>query len=112
MEITQQDNNNFCKINMPEEITIDNAAELNQFFNNEVFNLNQDLVLDLSNTNMIDSSGLGLLLRANKKFESINRKFILLGLSDSGKKILKTCKLDKVFLCIDNIKEVDDLLDE
>ncbi|WDZ82629.1 STAS domain-containing protein [Micromonospora cathayae] len=62
----------------------------------------RDVVLDLSRVGMIDSTGLGLLVRAHRDARQRNRTFCLVAPSRFVLTVLHTMRLDSVFLVFDH----------
>lgn len=67
----------------------------------------KDLVLDLSDVEYIDSSGIRLFLNIKKKIESKNRKFYLLKPSEAVVAILKETNLDKIIKILDSSETLE-----
>ena len=57
---------------------------------------NQSLVIDLKNVDFIDSTGIGLLIKAYKDMTSRKGKFALVNVSNDFLKVLKISTLDKI----------------
>ena len=55
------------------------------------------LVVDMTNVNYVDSSGLGVLIGAYVSFERSYRRLLLAGLNDHVWDLFRTCKIDDVF---------------
>lgn len=65
----------------------------------------RNLILDLSNVNYVDSSGLSAILTANRLWKS-QGTFILTGIvSENVKKLLKISRVDTVLTIIPTVKE-------
>lgn len=62
----------------------------------------RDVVLDLSRVGMIDSTGLGLLVRAHRDARQYGRTFCLVAPSRFVLTVLHTMRLDSVFLVFDH----------
>lgn len=60
-------------------------------------NNNQNVLVDLSKVNYIDSSGIASLVEGFQLAKTLNTKFGLVGVSDSAMQVLKLARLDKVF---------------
>jgi anti-sigma B factor antagonist len=70
-------------------------------------NIYKDLVIDLSQVEYIDSSGLRMLINLQKKLEVSNKKPYLLNPSAQTAKLLDETKTDKVFTVIHSTDELD-----
>ena len=57
----------------------------------------RNIILDMSEVNYADSSGLSALLRANSIAADANGLFIIFGLTDHVLKLIKITQLDRVF---------------
>ncbi len=57
----------------------------------------EDTLVDLSNVEYIDSSGIASLVEGFQMAKKKNVKFALLGLSDAAMSVLELARLDKVF---------------
>ena len=55
-----------------------------------------DIVLDLSGTKMIDSAGIGMLLLANDKASKQSKKLSLTGVSGHVAKVIELSKVDQI----------------
>ena len=64
-----------------------------------------NIVLDLTETQYCDSSGLSSILTGNRLCKDTNGKFILCGLQPSVLKVIQIAQLDKVLLLSDNEAE-------
>jgi anti-anti-sigma factor len=62
----------------------------------------RDVVLDLSRVGMVDSTGLGLLVRAHRDARQQGRTFCLVAPSRFVLTVLHTMRLDSVFLVFDH----------
>lgn len=57
-----------------------------------------EVVLDLSNVNIIDSTGISFIVGLYKSVKKINRGFRVEGVNNDIKKIFSLMKLDEVFM--------------
>jgi anti-sigma B factor antagonist len=57
----------------------------------------ESLIVDMSNVNYIDSSGVGALVAAHKKMKTQGGKFGLMGLTEDVLNILRLATLDQFF---------------
>lgn len=72
----------------------------------------KNMVLDLSNVNYCDSSGLRAVLVANRLCEDAIGTFILCGLQPDVDNLVKLSMLHTVLLITDSVKEAEDLLEK
>ena len=70
----------------------------------------KNLVLDLSSTRYIDSSGLSAILVANRLCRDANGTFVLTGLQDAVKKLITISQLESVLKITPTINEAVDLV--
>src|SRR5262249_8273747 len=61
------------------------------------------LVVDLSQVNYIDSSGLAALIEAMQDVEDYGGKFVLAGLQETVRTIFEIARLDQVFQIFPNV---------
>ena len=80
------------------------TAELNKFINNNPI---KDVVLDLSQTTFIDSSGIRLIINLKKRLEGNSKKFYLLKPSEEVSNILSQTNIDKIILIINSSQELE-----
>ena len=62
----------------------------------------EDVTLDLSNVNFMDSSGVGSIVFLYKRLTSENRALTLVGLNGQPKKIIKFLRIDKIISVTDS----------
>jgi anti-anti-sigma factor len=68
------------------------------------------IVIDLTQTNYCDSSGLSSLLIANRLCKDSGGKFVLVGLQENVEKIIHIAQLDRVLLIAKNVNDALKLL--
>ncbi len=73
----------------------------------------QNVVLDLSGVNFIDSSGIGLIVTLKRKLDENNKKLFLIGIS---KKIQRTLEINRIFdlfkdLVYDDINSIKNVIE-
>jgi anti-anti-sigma factor len=80
----------------------------------EIVLLNKDnhknLIIDLSETRYIDSSGLSALLVANRLCRDLQGSFVLCGLQDNVKKLITISQLESVLKITPTLNEAIDLV--
>ena len=64
----------------------------------------KNLVVDLSNTTMLDSSGISFLVTLFKRMVDKGGKFLIASPSDVVKRTLEICNLHKVFRLVDSVE--------
>jgi anti-sigma B factor antagonist len=70
----------------------------------------RNVVLDLSNTKYIDSSGLSALLVGQRSCRDNNGSFVICGLQDTVKKLISISQLDSVLKITPTLNEAIDLV--
>ena len=83
------------KIKMPKRFDYSCSAE----FNRQVQDLmapGESLTLDCSGMDYIDSAGIGLLVMAYKKVQSVNAKLEMISLKTDPREILQLANLQKI----------------
>lgn len=108
---TEYKENSITVIELPENVlggeeTIEFTSLLNKLSENgsKVF------VLDLSNTNLMNSSGLGLLASGLATTKKYNIELVLMSVNSKIEKLLNMTGLNKVFKFYNNIEEVKSLI--
>lgn len=66
-----------------------------------------DLLVDLSQVEYIDSSGVASLVEGLQTARSQKLSFALLGVSDSAMQVLQLARLDSVFTIYDSLESVE-----
>jgi len=64
------------------------------------------IIVDMSNVNYMDSSGIGTLVAGQKKMKDINGNFALMNVRDDVLNILKLATLDKFFKIYNSKDEI------
>ena len=67
-----------------------------------------NLILDLSETKYVDSSGLSALLTANRMSNEVGGCLVLVGVNDHVMKLIKISKLDNIFNMLPTVEEAVD----
>jgi N-acetylglucosaminyldiphosphoundecaprenol N-acetyl-beta-D-mannosaminyltransferase len=70
----------------------------------------RDCLLDLSGVEFIDSTGVGVLIRLQKKIRASNRQLVLLSLSENVKRALKLMHLQNFFASATDIPTARELI--
>jgi anti-sigma B factor antagonist len=77
-------------------ITIDNIDNYREKIM-PLLEMKQDIKLDFDGVEMIDSSGLGLLVDVHKKAQENNLKVIMVNINENIEKLYKITMLDNIF---------------
>lgn len=99
-EIIEDDN--IAVITTPERIDASNSNEMKELITNIVSKNIYKIVVDLSNTNFIDSSGLGALVSRISICKNNNGDVRLVVLSDRVKEVLEITHLNKILKLFQN----------
>ena len=94
--------------NLPNELRVNILPHISPMLSNFITeNANNDIVLNLSCVNFIDSSAISLMVNIHKRMLSRNKKLYLLNTSDSIMAVFRNVKLDKIFSFANNCDELD-----
>lgn len=83
------------------------VTAVNEFSDHIKKNEHKNFVLDLSNVEYIDSSGLRMFVNLKKKIESNDKKMYILNPSENVARVFSETKTDKVFEIIDSLEKID-----
>ena len=72
----------------------------------------KNLIIDMESARYCDSSGLSVLLVANRLCKNVGGKFVLSGLQKSVEKLIKISQLDTVLNITSNLEEAKKVLEE
>jgi anti-anti-sigma factor len=87
-----------CKwIVLPDAINMDTYASIEDELHRTLAGENIQVVVDLSNTNNLFSSGLGLIIRVRKHVYELNGSVCLVNVSDKIRAVFEAVRLDKLF---------------
>jgi anti-anti-sigma factor len=70
-------------------------------------NPDRSVAIDLSQTEIIDSSAVRLLLNLKKHADATHARFVLLGPGEQVRDVLRTTNLDRVFTVLDSLDELE-----
>jgi anti-sigma B factor antagonist len=87
----------YIKFTLSGSLYVNESAILREKFLEQIKQGKNDFLLDFSNVNYIDSSGLGVLVSMEKRSKEKNGKVVLRGLSGEVKKIFELTRLTKIF---------------
>jgi anti-sigma B factor antagonist len=93
-----------------EKLDASNATELKEEFNLLLQNNTNTILFDLTKTRYCDSSGLSVVLFANRMCRDTNGRFVLSGLQENVFKMIKIAQLDKVLSIYENIHDATESL--
>jgi len=79
------------------DITASSASLIRVELKNLISEGVRDLVIDMSNTRVIDSSGIGLLVSTHNSLQRLNGNLIIKNLSQDLLELLQAFRLDKHF---------------
>jgi anti-anti-sigma factor len=87
------------------EVNLLQSNELKEKIKEELvkYNTNQ-LIIDLSQVPLLDSSGLGMLIALFKYINQQQGKIVYVGMTDYVKKIIGFAKLDQIFTIVDDLE--------
>jgi len=106
MDISFKDLGEHRVVEVSGEVDLYNVSELKKALFAITNGEFESVVVDMSNVNYMDSSGIGALVASQKKMRANNGKFALLNIHEDVLNILKLATLDKFFKIYDN---ADDL---
>jgi anti-anti-sigma factor len=97
MEISFNDLGEHKVIKVNGEVDLYNVSELKKALFNITNSECASIIIDMSNINYMDSSGIGALVAGQKKMRAKNGKFALMSIHEDVLNILKLATLDKFF---------------
>ncbi len=104
MEYSKRIEGSYTVISLAGEIDLHYSPQVRvQLLKN--LNNDQNLLVELSAVNYIDSSGIACLVEAYQLAKKNNLKFGLVGVSDSAMQVLQLARLDKVFPIHESVSE-------
>jgi anti-sigma B factor antagonist len=104
MKITSEQKENFIVINIKGTLSIENISPFETLVNKHV-EKKDNILIDLSELNFIDSSSLGILVVFFTKSEKNNRNFALLNINPDIMQMFKITGLDKRIRIFSSIDE-------
>jgi len=90
-----------------EKLNTTNAPDLKSEFVLITSQGNKKMILDMSNCQYCDSSGLSAILVANRLCEQIDGKFVLTGLQPEVESLIKISLLDTILNIKDSLDEAE-----
>lgn len=97
MDISFKDHGEHKIIVVSGEVDLYNVSELKKQLFSVTDGSCSSVVIDMSNVNYMDSSGIGALVAGQKKMKAHSGKFALMSVHDDVLNILKLATLDKFF---------------
>ncbi len=79
-----------------EPISASNAFEMKETLYTLIHDADDDLILDLTQLDRIDSTGLGVLVSVYKRLQAKKRRLILRNVHDNLRRVLEITMLDQV----------------
>lgn len=98
LKISYENSNDLVKVFVVGEVDIYTAQSFKEKLGQIVEESKNDLVIDCSKLNYIDSTGLGIFVGAFKKLKQDGRNLRISSLKDSIKKLFIITGLDKLFI--------------
>lgn len=95
-------------VTIEESIYPDNGGEFGEILINAANEGMKTIILDMSKVEVIYSSGITELVKANVKAKEKGVKIVLVRTGEVVMKILKLCGFDKLFAFADSIEEVSE----
>lgn len=86
-------------------LVVGNRQDLKAAVVQEMENGRRTVVIDLGETDLIDSGGLGVLVTLYRHAEELGRSLVLANLSDEIAGLLRLTKLDTIFTVADTIED-------
>jgi anti-sigma B factor antagonist len=98
MTFATQHCNDIRVIEVERQLTVSNRQELKHQFLDEIARGERKFLLDLTGTDYIDSSGLGVLVSLSKKIREAGGELRLAGLNEDLRTLFELTKLDTIFI--------------
>ena len=95
--LKEKDDENSVRIELAGEVDILTCQELKEMLYKIIDDHGKDLVLDCSQLNYIDSTGLGVFVGVLKKVKLIDKEVRIVNLKESTKKLFVITSLDTLF---------------
>jgi len=97
---------NYSVMNLVGEIDLNESPNVRKQILKIIKNDN-NLLIDLSNVEYIDSSGVASLVEGLQTSRTMKLNFALVGVSDSALQVLQLARLDTVFTIYNSLEEID-----
>ncbi|MCK9225269.1 MAG: STAS domain-containing protein [Candidatus Muirbacterium halophilum] len=109
IDISQKENVLILK--MPDEIVGDVVQEIFAIFEKIIKEKNNNIILDLSETLMLDSAGIGIIIKLEKEISLQNRKMVVANASKSVEKIMYMCRLNTILKMTSSIEKAMEIIE-
>ncbi|MFA5479536.1 MAG: STAS domain-containing protein [Candidatus Muiribacteriota bacterium] len=96
-------------IKLTGKLIYDTEEEVNLTFE-EIISLEKNILLDLSDLNYINSSGLGIFINLLKNIKKINRRLVIINPGAEVRMLFEITSLDKMFEIVNTIDEAKCLI--
>lgn len=97
LDIQVSTENHYTKFTLSGSLYVNEATILREKFLEKINQGKKDFMIDFSNVNYIDSSGLGVLVSMQKRSKEKKGQVILKGLNGEVKKVFELTRLTKIF---------------
>ncbi|MEZ9597031.1 STAS domain-containing protein [Shewanella sp. 10N.261.52.F9] len=97
MTFSQLAQNNACKITLPTEVVMTQTPTLRAAILQQINAGMSQLIIDLSQVEYIDSSGLSVLISALKRIEQIDGDIVLLSPTAGVRSLIELTRLHQIF---------------
>ncbi len=106
MQCDKSTHNHYTVLSFSGEIDLSVSPDARKYILDSI-NKNENLLIDLSGVEYIDSSGVASLVEGFQNARSRMLDFALLGLSDSAMQVLQLSRLDTVFKIYDSLDDIN-----
>jgi anti-anti-sigma factor len=104
MQISKYYRNTHLVVTITGEFSCRFIPDIREEFQHIHIEINDVLLLDVSNMTAIDSSGVGLLVFIFKRIKPRNQRMVLLGLNGQPKRVIKMAHIDQTIDCFDSLE--------
>ncbi len=88
------------------ELDVESSQKMKNDVRKKISSETSNIVIDLTNVNYVDSSGLGTLIALQKDARFNGGSLCIVGASQQIKRVMKMTNLDKLFQLYDKLDEV------
>jgi len=100
VSVEKRNDSKFISLNV-EKFDVSNMQEVKREVFAEIEAKASDIILDFSNVDFVDSSGLSIVISVFKELKSLNFELTLCGLKEQPMELLEITQLYKVFKIVD-----------
>jgi anti-sigma B factor antagonist len=104
MTFPVKDNQGFCVVMLSGEIDLNNSPDARKVILNSLKKM-KHVMVDLSNVEYIDSSGVASLVEGFQYARTNDLEFGLIGVSEAAMSVLRLARLDQVFMIYGSLDE-------